>query len=494
MGRNFFTSKLPPAENDGKRCPPSGITREEARSFADAAYEKAANEGRELFRASLEIDNKIKEATQQIEKPLLWYVRILSFAVALGVPLLLWHTAELVEKTVSDKFAEDRVQERLARYTDEKIEPLLAHSIREAEVRIKEEADKQMQGQLQDVDQRVLGTVQQVEEASRVISVYEQSVAARSGYRDAYDKLCEMAKGEGREAHAARLGAEEITRAYEQRKSMPVLVRRSLYNTRTGSRDIPVDVIIKVAYTDNIGSCSGAINMLAEMKDSRYVAALMHVVIHSRHLDFVYEAIRGVEQLTGEAFPALGIQEAMSWWEVNKENDDYHCEFERFLELEQAPGEDAVSFKWRQASLLAEWASKMPNQFLCARLLATILIEIPGNDETSPKKKELFALALDKWSGETPLDVLWYVFKTIYYALYDQAELTSFVNTRVAEHPEFKEELHPFFPSGFFEFPLFKWSESPANPSGWVETGEVDDRGGEGDDSMAIDPTQEREP
>lgn len=494
MSRMLFRSKKPSDAGDGNRCPPSGISREEAKSFADAAYEKAAKEGRELFFASLEIDSKIKEATKQIEKPLLWYVGILSFAVALGVPLLLWHTAELVEKTVSGKFAEDEVQKRLERYTDEKVEPMLALSIREAEARMKIEADKQMQDQLHDVNQRVLDTVQQVEEASRVISVYEQCVAARSGYRDAYDKLRELAKGEGREAHVATLGLEEIVRAYEQRKSMPVLVRRSLYDTRTGSRDIPEDVIIQIAFADNIGSCDGAINMLAELKDPRYVAALMHVVIHSGHLDFVYDAIRGIEPLTGEAFPALGITEAMSWWEANKENDEYRCEFERFLELEHAPDEDEVTFKWRQATLLAEWISKMPNQVLSAKILAGILVAIPGDNETSPKKKELFELALDKWSSATPLDVLWYVYKTVYFALYDQEALTGFVNDRSAEHPEFKEELQPFFPSGFFEFPLFHWPQTPPSPSEWAETGEADDRLDGGDSSKASAPTPARQP
>lgn len=371
---------------------------------------------------------------------------------------------------------------------------MLAQSIREAEERIKIEADMKMQGQLQDVNQSVLGTVQQVEEASRVISVYEQCVAAKSGYRDAYDKLREMAKGEGREAHVATLGLEEIVRDYEQRKSMPVLVRRSLYDKRTGSGAIPVDVLIQVAFADNIGLCEGAINMLVELKDPRYVAALMHVVVHSGHLDFVYEAIRGVEQLTGEAFPALGITEAISWWNENKENDEYHCECERFLELEHAPDEDAVTFKWRQATLLAEWISKMPNQVLSAKILAGILIAIPGNNETSPKKKELLELALDKWSSETPLDVLWYVYKTVYFALYDQEALTAFVNDRSAVHPEFKEELQPFFPSGFFEFPLFRWPQTPPNPREWAETGEADDGLGGEDASKAFAPTPKRQP
>lgn len=97
-GKKFFKSKLPSAEGDGNRWPPSWISREEAMRFAEEAYEKAVKDGRELFGASLKIDGKIKEATKQIEKHLGWYVGVLSFAVALGVPLLLWHTAELVEK------------------------------------------------------------------------------------------------------------------------------------------------------------------------------------------------------------------------------------------------------------------------------------------------------------------------------------------------------------------------------------------------------------
>lgn len=245
-----------------------------------------------------------------------------------------------------------------------------------------------------------------------------------------------------------------------------------MVNKDDKNQKISEDVMIVIVHNDFIGQCDGAINSLADKQDKRYVATLIHAIRHSNYLDFVYAAIRGVEKLTGLSFTALGINEVLDWWEVNKSDKSYHCAFEHYYEADMLPNESADDCAWRKAEYLMEWIREKPNQYYSASLLPPIILFAKVDAEKAKKRKEMLEFVFEYWGKENPRANDWYVFKTLYLACFDTNAIFDFVNERLMDHPQFEEELkrwHSFFIPQFFELPNINWPSRQNSDNGQGE-------------------------
>ena len=435
-----------------------------------AVYEKAIKESRELFDLSLKIDDKVKAGVHDIHVRMGWYVGILSFAVivagSLGLPKISeWYTQRIEEK-VTEKYVGMAVQKHLTEFTDTKVSVMVATSVSNTEGRIKREFTQYMKNQVVEFNRNIGNLESRIEDADAVINLYETCASARAGDRKDYELLVTLASGTNRIAHIASSTVDGIKKSYEQIKNTLGKNRVVLVDVHDVKKLISEDVMIFAVHEDSIGRCDGAINSLADKNNQKFVATLIFAVRHSKHLDFVYVAIRGIEKLTGQTFPALGIQESLNWWNTNKSNELYHCAFERYIEAQMLPGESPDDYGWRKAEYLDEWIRGMPNQYFAASRIPPLILFAKVDTEKEVKRKEMLDFAFEYWGKESLRANDWYVFRTIYLARYDTGEIIDFINQRLKEHPEFEDELKQWqfvFNPEFFELAGINWPSKQSN-------------------------------
>lgn len=440
-----------------------------------AAYERAIKESRELFDLSLKIDDKVKAGVHEIHVRIGWYVGILSFALVVagwfGFPIISEWYAKRIEEQVTEKYVSAEVQKHLNDFTDGKVSAMIVTSVSNTEERVKSGFREYMDNQVESLGHQAQELNERIKEAESAISVYEKCVSARAGSRKDYEILVTLAGGTNRISHIASSTVEEIKKSYEQQKNTFGIGRMVLVNKDDKNKKISEDVMIFIVHNDFIGQCDGAINSLADKQDKKYVATLIHAIKHSNHLDFVYAAIRGVEKLTGQIFPALGVSESLNWWNENKTNELYYSAFENYIESQALPNESVDDFVWRKVEYLDKWIREMPNQYFAASQIPQNILFANVDVAKVQKRKEMLDFVFEYWGKENPKSVNWYVAKTAYLGQYDMKQMISFVNDRLREHPQFEEELKHGqikFNSTFFEMPEINWPSRQKNDNGQI--------------------------
>lgn len=437
-----------------------------AKSLEHEAYVKAFGDVKTLFDASLQIDKKMSSGIKQVH--LFWgcYITLCSAVVGIisffGVPQF----AKSIREKVTEQFVGKEAEKQIRQFTDTKVSAMIVASVSNAEERVKAAFTKYMDEQVKTFDHRAEELDKRIKEAEDVINVYEISASARNGNRRDYESLVELSGGGGRVAHVAGSTVEEIRKSFDQKKNSPIQQRPLLGYIDGRKNAIPEDALMVAIYNDSIGRSDGAINSLVDKNEKKYVAILIHAVKSSQYLDFVYAAIRGVEKLTGESFPALGIQETLDWWATREDDSSYHCAFEYFLEAQKSPGESEDTYRLRMAKYLSEWLREMPNQFYSSAQIPLMLFLAEEDTKNITERKELMEFAFEYWGQESPKAVEWYVCKTAYFAKFDKEHLVDFVNDRLKDHPEFEEELKQGgvgFSPAFFEIPAIHWPSKNAN-------------------------------
>lgn len=343
-----------------------GVTLETAEHLAHEAYERAFADAKGLFDTSLQIDQKIASGIEQVNRRWAWYTGICSaivaIAAAFGIPQLM----KSVKESVTEQFVGKEAERQINQFTDTKVSAMIVTSVSNTEERVKAAFTGYMDEKIQIFERRSEALDERIKEAEEIINVYEMGASARTGSRRDYDFLVELSGQTNRVAHVASSTVEEIRKSFEQKKTSPIQQRRRLNYIDGRDKTIPEDELIIIVYNDSIGRSDGAIDSLADKNEKKYVAILMHAVKSSQYLDLVYTAIRGVEQLTGESFPALGIQETLDWWATHEADSSYHCAFEYFLEDQKSPDESEDTYRLRKAKYLCKWMKEMPNQLFSA--------------------------------------------------------------------------------------------------------------------------------
>ncbi len=436
------------------------VTLETAERLAHEAYAKAFADAKTLFDTSLQIDQKMSAGIEQVNRRWKWYIKICSAIVAIGALVGIPQLMKSVKESVTEQFVGKEAERQINQFTDTKVSSMIVASVSNTEERVKTTFTQYMDEQVKSFEQRAEELDERIKEAEEKINVYELGASARTGNRKDFEVLVELSKGTGRASHVAGSTVEEIRKSFEQKKNSPLQQRPLLGYLDGRKKAIPEDELIVTIYDDSIGRSDGAINSLADKNEKKYVAILIHAVKSSQYLDIVYTAIRGVEQLTGESFPALGIQETLDWWAAHETDSSYHCAFEYFLEVQKSPDESEDAYRLQKAKYLSEWMREMPNQFYSSAQVAGMLLSTKEDAENNAERKELLKFAFDYWGQESPKSVEWYVYKAVYLAKFEAERLIDFVNDRLREHPQFEDELRHgvfVFTPKFFEIPAIHW-------------------------------------
>ena len=436
------------------------VTQETAERLAHEAYEKAFADAKGLFDSSLQIDQKMSAGIEQVNRRWKWYIGVCSSIAAIisffGVPQF----AESIRERVTEQFVGKEAERQINQFTDTKVSDMIVTRVSNTEERVKATFTQYMDEQVKSFEQRSEELDERIKEAEALINVYEKCASARAGTRKDYDFLVELSVNTNRVAHVASSTVEEIRKSFEQKKSSLITQRPLLVYKDNRDKKVPEDDMILAVYSDSVGRCDGAIKSRADKNEKTDVAVLMHAVKSSQYLDFVYAAIRGIEKLTGDTFPALGIQETLDWWKANEANPIYHCAFERYTETAQLPNESMDDCIWRKIDFLLDWIGENTNQYSSASLLVPMLLFANGNGEKEQKRQDSLEKVFEYWTAENPKVDNWYVYKALYLARYSPNSLVVFVNERLKEHPTFEDELKRwtfYFNPEFFELPVINW-------------------------------------
>lgn len=471
LHKPHFFKKMKTPETPQPQNPEPEVTRETDERVANEAYIKAFGTVKTLFDASVQIDKKMSDGIEQVDK---YWKRYIGVAVAIAVIAAYLGVPYLIKERVTEQYVGEAVQKQVASFTDDKVASMIEDSIKKAKEGVKEELE-QINTASEELKTTILSVREETEELSAkllesrdVIDVYEQIATARTGNRIAYDALRQLAQGSNRVSRIATLGIEEVNRTYELRKNTWGLGQEIWVDETTKQETIPVDVMMSIVFQDIDHSSAAAINSIVHKKHKQCVSIIVWAVAHSKYLDTVYAAIRGVEDLTGHPFPAMGIDEVLEWWEANKNDDDLNCEFAQYLTEKQKPEETFVDYNWRKAKLLSKWLDKETEQYQSANRLLALLtwLALRQDDEEKQENEILMQNALEYLEYEVPRKPYWYAYKTVYYALYDPDKMVDFVNDRLRDHPGFEDELRhwtgTFFNQYFFQMEQINWPSKSA--------------------------------
>ena len=475
--------KTPAPQTTQHQNPDLEVTRETATPLDHEAYVKAFADAKALFDVSMKIDQKISDGISRVDKQIDKYTTLIvviltiaGFVIALASFLgscsqVNRYRAD-VEKTISERFVSEKISKQLKQYSDDNVAPLIEGSVKETEDRIKAELER-IQGETAELQTAILSAREEMVELSsgllesqNTLSVYEQIVEARAGNRMAYDSLLQIAKNSNHVAHIARLGVAGIVETYEEKRRSFGRAPMGLQNVLTGkiSISIPAEEAMYYVYTDDPGTCEGALNNLANRNQLQYVATLVHAVRGAKKLECVYTAIRCLEKVLGKQFPTLGIDEVLSWWAEHNGNETYHNNFERVCEISQQQNESEETFKWRKAMLWKQWIDEKPGQYWVAQQLVLFLLNL--REDGTEKRKEMLEDVFDYWASEQPHDDIWYLEKTMYLYIYEPGQVVDFVNSRLADYPFFEDELRRYenviFPKQLFEIEQIDWPSKSA--------------------------------
>ena len=482
---HFFGKMKAPQAIQPQNPEPEGPC-DTAKSLDHEAYAKAFADAKVLFDASMKIDQKISDGISRVDKQIEKYTTIIiviltiaGFVIALASFLgscsqVNRYRAD-VEKTISERFVSEKITKQLKKYSDDNVAPLINESVKETEEGIKAELER-IRGETAELQTAILSAREEMDELSsgllesqNTLSVYEKIAEARAGNRMAYDSLLQIAKNSNYVAHIASLGVAGIVETYEEKRRTFGRAPMGLQNVLTGkiSISIPAEEAMYYVYTDDPGTCEGALNNLADRNQLQYVATLVHAVRGAKKLECVYTAIRCLEKVLGKQFPTLGIDEVLSWWAEHNGDETYHNSFERVCEISQQQNESEEIFKWRNAMLWKQWIDEKPEQYWAAQQLVLFLLNI--REDGTGKRKEMLEDVFDYWASEHPHEDMWYLEKTLYLYIYEPGQVVDFVNARLADYPFFEDELRRYesvmFPKQLFEIDQINWpSKSSKNP------------------------------
>lgn len=286
---------------------------------------------------------------------------------------------------------------------------------------------------------------------------------ARGGDRESYDQLRALLGSTNETAKVAKATIREIEDKYRQKRVVS-FGRNTLVDKRT-NKCAPLEVCIAAIYTDKF--VIEAIHSLTDIGDPKAVGVLARIVKYSKSLDEVFAAIVGIGKLTKQTFPALGIDEVLTWWERNSSDVKYLLPDERVNQLYTDIAKEGGQF-----SPYSEQALKLLDGLYailqedkthnCDRVAVCALqIALRRGFENDVKRREYIRdvakVALERYGRSEFRLSDWYVYNAVYLFIYEQDKFVDFVKKRGEEHPAFEKEVREshFFKETFFDSPLW---------------------------------------
>lgn len=287
-----------------------------------------------LNSVNLLLERKVDDGVKELRKRFWPYTIILLLGGGVGIfGLFKGITADIRERLTS-AYVADTLNEHISKFTDGKVAKVADGRISIAEDRIIKGFEKKVAEQKSMLAKSSSDAEAQIRSLRSSLDVMKKAYDARGGNRQAFDEISILATNKTDAGEIAAKVIREIEASYAARKErerigfMGTIRPTVTYNGSTGKRG-PISLadasMLVMAHNRDLEE--GSINRLADSGQKEFVDILMQSIAESDRLGTVYVALRGIEKLTGVSFPALGISEANKWWELNKDNPEYHSPY-----------------------------------------------------------------------------------------------------------------------------------------------------------------------
>lgn len=286
---------------------------------------------------------------------------------------------------------------------------------------------------------------------------------ARGGDREAYDRLKMIARSTNDMARVAKAVVSEVDYKYDQKRLIS-LNRSILIEAKTEKR-ASLDGCIFEIYAGRL--VVEAIHSATDIGDPKVVGTFVRVVKYSKSLDEVFAAILGIEQLTKQRFPALGVEEVLAWWDKHSSETKYLLPDERVDRLYTdiageggvfAPGsEKALKLMDGLYSILQDDKNHNCDRVAVCALQIALRQGFVKDEKKREHLRAVIKLAIDRYGSSAYKLSDWYVYNAVYLFIYDHDNFVEFVKKRSAAHLEFEKEVKDagFFNDTFFSSPLW---------------------------------------
>lgn len=312
----------------------------ELRQAIDDALDKRLDDAlldqRERTSFRLLVEERAREAGERLDEARkALRSQIARWGSVAVVTLSLWEIAgcprmvELVRAQVSEHFASEQVKGILSSYTSEKLNGLIDAEMRIRFPAVESNVSAYVEGRISEIARREAEVERGWDRSNRQMDVVMKSASARSGSRKAYDELICMARLSNDVSQIAQIAISEIQERYKREK-YGLSFGRGL--TAKDGGTVTIDAMEGLVREDNAELGAGAISMLGRSKDASGVSTLVWSVENSAYLEFVYLSMRSIENLAKTNFPPLGIEEVLAWWEDNRNREEYHSYYSRYLD------------------------------------------------------------------------------------------------------------------------------------------------------------------
>lgn len=283
---------------------------------------------------NLLIEMKVDNGVKELKKKFWPYTLILIAIGGVGIWGLFKGITDDIQKRLTSAYVTDTLNEHIRKFTDEKVASVADGRISVAEERIIDGFEKKVVEQKSMLAKSSAAAEAQIQSLQSSLEVMKKAYDARGGSRRAFDEIAILATNRTDAGEIATRVIREIDASYadrmkEERVGFIGVIRHTLtYNGSNGKRGpISLGDASRLVALQNRDFEEGAINRLADSGQKEFVDFLIQSVEESDRLDTVYTALRGIEKLTGASFPALGISEVKKWWELNKDNPEYHSPY-----------------------------------------------------------------------------------------------------------------------------------------------------------------------
>ena len=417
------------------------------------------------------IEQKVGEASKEVGKEFKLYGGFVLAAIALvgifGIkPLAEWYK-QYIEEKVTEKYVSDAVQNQLKKFSSDTVQPLLDERIAKAKHELNTLYDRRMtildektrlfdhnatilNEKAQQFDQKMTALNEkalQIEHKTQIVNekfeLVKTLLSATSGRRRDYDNLRSIAKGTNELAQIARDSLAQLNETYENRKRlMSDFNRLTLDYKVNGKKQTPhSDLIVAIIHQDRAHNCEGAINDLSARNKKCHVPTLIFAMRNTKFLNCLFAAIRGIEKITGEQFPALGVEEVESWWRKHSSDPSYRSIHEEIITATAKANESESEFCKRVITLLEEDIMSDQSHSRSAHHEINLLIHLLKDKSELQYCKEPFERSIKVCEKDDALRDLAFAYKAIYIYHYQRTEFADYINKRLKEHPAFETEL-----------------------------------------------------
>ncbi len=197
-----------------------------------------------------------------------------------------------------------------------------------------EEAHKDAAALRVDISKRQAALAEDQKAIREQTQLLGYSVAAKAGDASAWEALT-TASGAVNPSPVSVMLTQDVLRFYEVERHN--LVQRHVADQLHRVKHVSLEEACEMLAGAEAGGVEAAANELAELKRESAVSVLIKRLSSERNLRVISRITAALEVITGTSFLPLGKQEALMWWEANKDKQQYIFPDEIYASMQKNP-------------------------------------------------------------------------------------------------------------------------------------------------------------